>query len=171
MAATYEPIATTTLGSNAATVTFSNIPGTYTDLVFVINASQAHTGATSVLFRFNSDTGSNYSYTRIYADGSVALSDRGSNLYAAGIGIIGNQAITSAGTFIANIQNYSNSTTYKTTISRSSDSSGGYVASYVSLWRNTNPITSIDIKFGNFSGSFFDARSGSTFTLYGIKAA
>jgi hypothetical protein len=35
MAKTYEPIATTTLGTAAATVTFSSISGTYTDLVLV----------------------------------------------------------------------------------------------------------------------------------------
>jgi hypothetical protein len=32
MAKTYEPIATTTLGSAAASITFSSIPATYTDL-------------------------------------------------------------------------------------------------------------------------------------------
>jgi hypothetical protein len=35
MAITYEPIATTTLGSAAADVTFTSISGTYTDLVLV----------------------------------------------------------------------------------------------------------------------------------------
>ena len=34
-AATYEPIATTTLGSAASTITFSSISGSYTDLILV----------------------------------------------------------------------------------------------------------------------------------------
>ena len=37
MATTYEPIATTTLGSAAASITFSSIAGTYTDLRLVLS--------------------------------------------------------------------------------------------------------------------------------------
>ena len=38
MPATYEPIATTTLGSAATNITFSSIPATYTDLRLVLVA-------------------------------------------------------------------------------------------------------------------------------------
>ena len=41
MAITYEPIATNTLGSAAASVTFSSISGTYTDLVVVVSGNGA----------------------------------------------------------------------------------------------------------------------------------
>jgi hypothetical protein len=170
MSSTYEPIATTTLGSDQTSVTFSSLNTTnYTDLVLVAKASITGGGAASLLFRFNGDTASNYSYTRMYGDGSSAASDRATNQTAGGIGIIGNQAVSSAGTFIASIQNYLNSTTNKTVISRGSDTAGGYVSTYVSLWRQTSTISSLELKFGSIGG-FESARSGSTFTLYGIKA-
>jgi hypothetical protein len=58
MATTYEPIATTTLGTAAASITFSSIPATYTDLRLVVMCKLlAHQ---LLMFRFNSDTGSNY---------------------------------------------------------------------------------------------------------------
>jgi hypothetical protein len=62
MAITYEPIATATLGTATASVTFSTISGSYTDLVLVIQRRYGYSNkwyATSI--RFNSDTGSNYS--------------------------------------------------------------------------------------------------------------
>jgi hypothetical protein len=169
MTSTYEKIATTTLGSDAATVTFSSISGSYTDLVLIAKASQDGSVG-SISLRFNSDTGSNYSLTRMFGDGSAASTAKSSNETAGGVVIIGNSAVSSAGTYIINIMNYSNSTTYKTCISRGSDaSSGGYISAYATLWRSTSAITSIDLKFGAIGGTT-NARSGSTFTLYGIKA-
>ena len=66
---------------------------------------------------------------------------------------------------IVQFQNYSNTTTYKTVLSRGNNASN-LVEAFVGLWRSTSAITAIDIKTqsGNFS-------IGSTFTLYGIKAA
>jgi len=55
MPKTYEPIATTTLGSNQTTITFSSIPSTYTDLVIVSNMGT--TTASYPFIRFNGDTG------------------------------------------------------------------------------------------------------------------
>jgi hypothetical protein len=156
---TYTPIATTTLGSAQATVTFSSFSG-YTDLVVVINAAA---GIASIQCRYNSDSGSNYSYTRMWGDGSTANSSRESSITANRFGIIGDTNFT---TFVYNIQNYSNTTTYKTGLSRSSWA-GGYVASYVNLWRSTAAITSI--VFSEQGGGNF--ATGSTFTLYGISAA
>jgi hypothetical protein len=61
--------------------------------------------------------------------------------------------------------NYSNATTYKTALARTSED--GVAAAYVGLWRSTSAITSITID----KGSSDNFASGSTFTLYGIKAA
>lgn len=161
MPATYEPIATQTLGSAAATVTFSSIPSTYTDLVIVANYANSG-GQSDTYLRFNSDSGNNYSKTQMFGTGSAAGSNNQANFSSfTGFGYIG----TTIGNSVCSIMNYSNSTTNKTVISRSNDTAGLVMAN-VGLWRNTSAITSIIIGFAN--NNFI---AGSTFTIYGIKAA
>jgi hypothetical protein len=165
MAATYTPIASITLGADASSVTFSSIPQTYTDLILVSKTSLNGSAVRSLALRFNSDSSTNYSLTRMYADGSSTASDRDSNINYMGVGIVGFSAIASAGTFINNIMNYANTTTNKTVVSRSSDTAGTYISMYIGLWRSTSAITSVTILPSNDS-----LRSGSTFNLYGIQA-
>jgi hypothetical protein len=164
MASTYEKIATTTLGSAAATVTFSSITGTYTDLVLITNSA---TGVADIdmYIQVNSDTGSNYSWTRMQGSGTVAGSARSSS---SSLGYrVGNMSGSNVGqnNAIIQFQNYSNTTTDKTILSRSNNASL-LVEFFVGLWRNSSAITSMNIKTqsGNFS-------VGSTFTLYGILKA
>ena len=158
-AATYVPIATTTLASAAASYTFSSIPSTYTDLVLVISGTAA--GADSLKVQYNGDTATNYSYTILYGTGSAAGSLGSANNSLLQIGTISTTQITS----ITQIQNYSNITTYKTNISRSNDSSS-QVNTSVGLWRSTAAINSIKIATVSNNLSI-----GSTFTLYGILGA
>ena len=158
MPATYEPIATTTLGTATASVTFSSISGSYTDLVIVING--LYSGTTYGRFDFNSDTTySNYSYTRLLGfSGGTVLADRAGGTDGISLG-------SSRGTWIAHINNYSNSTTFKTMVAKEDTAAGG-TGVYVYLWRNTAAITSLT--FTGVSGNF---ASTTNFTLYGIKAA
>ena len=163
MASTYEPIATTTLGSAASSVTFSSIPATYTDLVLVTNTQRQATGFGPVGFvaQFNGDTGSNYSDTYLIGDGSTATSSRATSQTSIFVGLAPD---SQWGNSIIQIMNYSNSTTYKTSLTRINTTTN-YTAAAVGLWRNTAAINSI-----NLSGSA-NILAGSTFTLYGIKAA
>jgi hypothetical protein len=79
MTATYEKIATSTLGSTASDVTFSSISGSYTDLVLIVNETCSTGSGLNV--QFNSDTGSNYSSTYMYGDVQVRrLADNQINL-------------------------------------------------------------------------------------------
>jgi len=155
---TYQPIASVTLSSAQSSVTFSGIPQTYTDLVVVINGGLSAT--TSAYVRFNSDSGTNYSRTALYGDGSSAGSNRGSNDTYFEAFYIGTDNSTS----ILQVMNYSNTTTNKTALSR--NNGGGYVSARVGLWRNTSAITSILLapSSGNFA-------SGATFNLYGVANA
>jgi len=119
------------------------------------------------LLRFNSDSGSNYSRTWVYGDGSSAVSNRTSNATSAYWG-----ATASGSEFLLNefnLMNYGNSTTNKTMLVRQTQaSSGGQAGAYVYLWRSTSAITSIS--FISATGSATIA-AGSTITLYGIQAA
>ena len=167
MAVTYDKIATTTLASTASSVTFSSIPATYTDLVLIANPRTSNASTNDYLYvKYNSDgTYSNYSRTELYGNGSNALSGRASNPLI----IETTGASSTAGVFVPNmlnIQNYSNTTTYKTTLFRYSKADE-VVLGGISLWRNTAAISQIDLI--PFAGA--NISIGSTFTLYGIKAA
>jgi hypothetical protein len=167
MTATYEKIATTTLGSATASNTFSSISGAYTDLVLI--ASLRGTAGAAIKVQFNGDTGTNYSSTRLVGTGVAAESSRNTSVSSI---IYGNNGIpTAANEFAAvimNIQNYSNTTTYKTMLSRfnNANTTLGSTDAIVGLWRNTAAITSVKVEAN--SGNF---ETGSTFTLYGIKSA
>jgi hypothetical protein len=167
MAKTYEPIATTTLGSAAATVTFSSISGAYTDLIVVANLAQS-AGSNSLRFRLNGDTGSNYSATILRGYGSTAnsvIDTSTTSGYACDTP--GNTSFNLMCIF--HIMNYSNTTTYKTTLGRGSNAATETDAA-VNLWRNTAAVTSVQFALGSTFPSN-NIASGSTFTLYGIKAA
>jgi hypothetical protein len=158
---TYTPLSTTTVsGTSTTSITFNSFSG-YTDLVII---SQLKSTTSSIQMQFNGDTGSNYSSIRMYGYGSGYASDRLTNVTQVDFTIGGTSDWNMA---IANIQNYSNSTTYKTCLLRLSNPSDTGTEAQVSLWGNTNAITSITIK--QSGAGYFNA--GSTFTLYGIAAA
>lgn len=168
---TYVAIATQTLGSATASVTFSSISGAYTDLVLVIigEAFFASPNYINTGVQFNGDTASNYSTTRMYGDGSTVTSNRYSNESNIRAGWMHSEPIANSitSTLIYQINNYSNTTTYKTLLSRN-NAPGDAVGANVGLWRSTSAITSILIKNNDSGIGFF---TGSTFTLYGIAAA
>jgi len=161
---TYTPIATTTLGSAAASYTFSSISSTYTDLVLVVTSASSLGTGYGLRMRFNGDTASNYSWTHLYGTGSAAGSSRGTSDTSILIGY--SPAAIGGNVATVNIQNYSNATTYKTDLARGSETDYR-VGAIVGLWRNTSAITSITL-FDEGAGNLL---TGSTFTLYGIAAA
>ena len=161
--ATYEAIATTTLSSSANDVTFSSIPGTYTDLV-VVFTTKTTTNSRAVLVQVNSDTGSNYSITRLGGNGSAASSSRESSQTQWAMMEIAGTSDTEYWQVIGQFMNYSNSTTNKTALFRVAGK--GETQANVALWRSTSAITSIKLYMSAPQGW----ASGNTFTLYGIKS-
>lgn len=164
MPTTYEPIATTTLGSSSSAITFSSISGSFTDLILVYNGKATVNGV-NLQIQLNSDTGTNYSRTALsnYLTGTESTRQSNQTYYKTDPAGGSDSSTMSMG--ITQFMNYSNTTTYKTMLSRDGLTSQGLDAT-VGLWRNTAAISTIYI-FPS-SGAF---ATGSTFTLYGIKAA
>jgi hypothetical protein len=161
---TYVELRKETVGTATPSVTLdlTGISG-YTDLVVVALAKNS-VGDSDLCIRFNADTTTNYSATFMYGGGGagVGLSARSSNINRMRIGRIDS---TNAYPNIIHILDYANATTFKTVVSRSSNT--GLVLANVGLWRKTpeaiTSITFIDDNSANFA-------VGSTFALYGIKA-
>ena len=163
MATTYEPIATTTLGSTSTTITFSSITATYTDLRLVLVSSDGV--GSSITMRFNSDTGSNYSRVNLNGTGTSASTSATAN--ATSINIAPNNAVAGLfGLYTVDIFSYTGSTNKTVLATNSVDQNGsGQVGRSVSLWRDTSAITTITL---TDSSSF---AIGTTATLYGILKA
>lgn len=164
MPATYEPIATTTLSSAAADITFSSIGSGYTDLRLVVVATAAVADFANI--QFNGDTGTNYSRTGLRGDGASTFSTRSTN--SPRISVTNSNISTTIPALITvDIFSYAGNTNKSVLATGSYDQNGsGSVDRSVGLWRNTAAITSI--KFYLNSNNL---NSGTTATLYGILKA
>ena len=164
---TYTPIASYTFATAAANYTFTSIPQTYTNLVLVIAGKTSYSASADAMYLFfNGDVdNTHYSITRLYGNGSTASSDRYSASYMGWLS-------TDFGTTVVHINNYANTTTYKTYLASSkSNGTYGLSGSTVGLWRGstgsaTQAITSVRVD--DVSGNF---QIGTTMSLYGIAAA
>lgn len=171
MASTYTPIATQTLGSATGIVTFSSIPQTYTDLIFVVSAKVTSATYDISALRVNSVT-SNYSRTYLQGDGSSALSGRATaEISLRGGYLPGTNYTSEFSADFYHFMNYTNTTTYKTVLCRNNsvDTAGvGFnVMTQAALIPTTSAITQITLQTANGA----NLNTGSTFTLYGVKAA
>jgi hypothetical protein len=161
---TYIALATTTLGSNAATVTFSSIPATYKDLIVVFNGGWINSSNGESIIRFNGDAGANYS--RIYAlgDGSSTGSGANAGLTEGSWWAMDNSANSNS---TLQIMDYSATDKHKTVLSRSNSFPGLYTLMMAGRWASTSAINQISISTFGAGGS---VRAGSTISLYGVAA-
>ena len=164
---TYTLIDSVTLATSASSVTFSAIPQTYGDLVLAVVAKPDATGAKSLRYRINGDTGANYRYVVMYGNGSSASSSSSTGATSITFAIGG--ATESAGNTqgISQIIGYSETDKHKPILNRGNDVTGTYASVDCSAyrWVNTSAVTSLEI---SLSSSNLDV--GSTFYLYGIEA-
>lgn len=166
MATTCKLIAKQTLGSAVSTISFSSIPGTYTDLVLIGSLRSTHSGAVDLLISFNSTT-TGYSRRTLYTTGTSALSFSDS---LRTIGAIAGTNFT-ADTFSsteAYIPNYSGSTNKSVSCTNAAENNGTsvWLEAQALLWSNTAAITAIDLSpsAGNFAVN-------TSVYLYGISKA
>ena len=169
MANTYTLIASNTLSLSAASVTFSSIPGTYTDLVLKISA-RSDSSASAVGITYNSNTGTTHSRTLLFGNGTSALSINETGLTYVSLSYTGNPSTYTTSTFSNTevyVPNYAGSTNKVASVfsTTENNSTTSFIGASAGLWQNTSAITQMVIAFPG--GSNF--VSGSSFWLYGIK--
>jgi len=165
----------TELNASAASVTFANIPQTgYTDLKIVMSSRTDQTGSSGqdVYVRFNGDSGANYSFRRLYGNGSSAASDAVSSSSTAGRIGRTNSVNATANTFASAefyIPNYTGSTAKSISGDAvdETNATGAIAQLTATIWTGTASITSMQL-FPFSSGTNFLANS--TFSLYGLAA-
>ena len=167
----FESIATVT-ANTTGTVTFSNIPTTYQHLQLrTIGRGTQSGNYTNMNLRVGNgsvDTGSNYTYHRLFGNGSSVTADGAANQTAGLFGITGSSA--GANTFMVNlidIVDYANTNKFKTIRNlKGYDNNGSgeiFLESY--LWRSTSAITTIELTLGGGQ----TLNTNSHFALYGIR--
>ncbi len=170
--ASFESIATTTLGSDTASVSFTSIVGTYQHLQVRLLTRLTATGTTPTDFRLNiNGTTSTYRDHTLNGNGSTVTANNDTTTYfpiynfpRAG------QLADTFGAAILDFHDYASTTKNKVfrMISGFDDNTAGngQIWLYSGLWVSTSAIT--QLTFAPGSGNF---KAGSTFALYGIKGA
>lgn len=176
MALTYTAIATVTVtGSTAASIEFTSIPATYTDLLIKLSLRSDYTsfsGATQQLYMTFNNSGTSYSARQLYGDGSsatsAALSDSGTVISIINTNSDSSTASTFSSTEIY-IPNYAGSNNKSASAESVTENNGTAALAGLTagLWSNTSAITSI--KFVPQTATGASWKQYSTATLYGIK--
>jgi hypothetical protein len=171
----FESIATVTVGSGgASSIEFTSIPGTYQHLHIraICRLERTDNSSFGLATTFNSDTGSNYAYHRLYGTGSAAVAAATTSTTSGLTGNVpadGTTASVYAG-LVIDILDYASTSKTKTVRSfNGHDLNGsGLVLIDSMLWNSTSAITSIQFKDGG--GPSQDIKQHSMFALYGVKA-
>ena len=164
-------IASTTLSTATATISFTSIPADYTHLQIRAIGRSAASNDYNVNMKINSDTGSNYAYHRLRGDGASASAQAGSSLsygFVSAFLPLNSQTANAFGCTVIDILDYTNTNKYKTIRAfngRDVNGSGGEIDLASCLWQSTSAITRLD--FTGASADNFDTYT--SFALYGVK--
>lgn len=172
-ATSYESIATYTVGAGGTSaISFTSIPNTFKHLQVRL-LSRTDRGDTNdfMTIRFNSDSGTNYSYHSLYGNGSSAgAADTGTSTGTPWSGVTagGNATASIFGAAVVDVLDYENTNKYKTVRLLSGtdqNSTTGRIYFMSNLWRSTSAITTLTI-IPTYGSNF---AQYSQFALYGIK--
>ena len=165
-----DPLYVVTVGPNgASSVTFTNIPSTYTHLQIRgihRNVYSGSAGVDNIFVQCNGDTANNYSAHSLDGYGTTAGSQ---NYNAETFGFFitqsGGTETQPFGAFVLDILDYKDTNKYKTIRGLAGIDGNGYgrIVLGSGSWRNTNAITSLRFY------SNYDLGQYSQFALYGIK--
>jgi len=153
---TYTPLATVTLTSSASSVTFSNIPATYRDLILVSTITSSIN--TDILIRFNSDLNES-NYPVVFMRGTGSAADSGTNNARIGFAFTGTSIQVNT-----QIMDYSATDKHKTILSRDGNA-GNQTVARAMRWANASAINNVQVAAG--TGNF---ATGTTLSLYGVIA-
>jgi len=172
--ATYTLISSNVLASNAASVTFSAIPATYTDLVLRFSVRSTFAGANiGTYYTLNSDTSSLYSETFMFGTGTTVTSSRNSGVASSVNSTSVNGSTSTASTFTSlelYLPSYTSTTSKPWSLFNAREDNSATVnciQAMAGLYRNTSAITSITITPTGASSYV----TNSSFYLYGISNA
>lgn len=170
MANTMTLIQSVTVGAGgAASIDFTSIPSTYTDLV--VKLSTRDSGSGDLRIRFNGVTTSSYTFRRLYGNGSSFGSDTASqtSIYVGTISDLTSNTASTFGNAEIYVPNYASTTAYKS-ISvdgvQETNASTAFQTLIAGLFSSNSAITSMSIYTD--SGSYVQY---STAYLYGVKNA
>ena len=164
--ANYIPISTVTVGSGgAASISFTGIPQTYTDLIIKFSGRLATGTINSISMSFNGSS-ANFSNRYLQGSGAAAYSFSRSDYYL--IHMV-NEANSTANTFSnveITIPNYTsaNNKSFSIDSVTEANATSESMALTAGLWSNTSPITSVTL-----TGDANNLAQYSTATLYGIR--
>ena len=151
----------------AASITFSAIPDTFTDLLIFGSIRTTEGGTIDGLWVRPNGLTTNFSWRRLIGTGSAASSANGTSNDMGFLNTSGQTANT-FGNFQLYIPNYASSVAKSLSCDSvtENNATAGYQAIYAGLWNSTDPITSIELR-SSLSQNFLEH---STASLYGILA-
>lgn len=160
MASALVALATTTLASSSATVSFSSISGAYRDLRLVALYQPSAT-SNQMTMKLNGDSGSNYPQVIMAGNGSTTQSGASTGTDFSPV-IMAAVPSSNWVTYTADIMDYTATDKHKTVLIRSSHA--GEVGALAGRWANTAAVTSITLTGAP------NLNAGTIVTLYGVTA-
>jgi len=156
---TFELISAVTLGSSAATISFTSIPSTYTDLSLQMSLRSNYGAGSGAQVTFNSSA-TGYSYKQLYGYSGGAGSVGGTGTYI-GFNLPGSNATANTfGSIGLYTPNYAGSNNKSVSIDEAYENNSSTVWQldlFAYLWSNSAAINSITITEG--AGRTFTANS------------
>jgi hypothetical protein len=164
----FDSLGVVVLNTAQSTITFSNIPATYTHLQ-IRGIANGTSSASEIGLRFNGDSATNYVSHRFVGTGSgTPNADPGAyaNTSADGLTYVMPSSGSTFGSVIFDILDYTNTNKYKTVrhIGGWDANGSGQIALLSDVWLNTSAISSIIVR-----GTSSNFSQYSSFALYGIK--